>query len=340
MNRTPVKTVGIQPGAVAPSLNKAQQLFNQRIGQIEQRRRILALWQDSELDITQKIVGKLQPLLETGLDLRVRLLFQLDRAHARKGLSQSERRRLSELICDLSAAILGQRPDPELQFLYQRHSGADFPPLAAAEEDGRARDAWGEADGRERRRAAGGAEARKKSARQLEREQRQHSDREAIGRSLQGVYRKLASILHPDREPDAEARARKTTLMQRANDAYASRNLLQLLELQLELEHIDQTELDHLSAERLKHYNVILKQQLARLDQEIRQIEQALRAQLGLAADCEISVQFIAHHLSTAIGRARQDNRDMERELLVLEDIWQLKAWLAELRRQDRQPVG
>jgi hypothetical protein len=45
---------------------------------------------------------------------------------------------------------------------------------------------------------------------------------------------------HPDREPDPHERERKTALMQRANHAYGKNDLLKLLELQLELEHIDQ----------------------------------------------------------------------------------------------------
>ena len=72
--------------------------------------------------------------------------------------------------------------------------------------------------------------------------------------------------------------------MQRANQAYDKRNLLQLLELQLELEHIDAAALAGLSEERLKHFNQILKDQLAELDMEIMQTEARFCYQFGLTS--------------------------------------------------------
>jgi hypothetical protein len=72
--------------------------------------------------------------------------------------------------------------------------------------------------------------------------------------------------LHPDRETDPQERERKNALMQRVNQAYSKNSLLQLLELQLELEHIDQSAINNLSEDRLKHYNKILKEQVKELD--------------------------------------------------------------------------
>ncbi len=47
------------------------------------------------------------------------------------------------------------------------------------------------------------------------------------------------AVLHPDREPDEAERVRKTELMQRVNEAYSKKDLLQLVALQLEIEQID-----------------------------------------------------------------------------------------------------
>ena len=80
---------------------------------------------------------------------------------------------------------------------------------------------------------------------------------------MREVYRKLASALNPDRESDPIERERKTALMQRVNQDYARNNLLELMELQLELEHIDQDALKNISQDRLKHYNAIMKEQIA-----------------------------------------------------------------------------
>ena len=77
--------------------------------------------------------------------------------------------------------------------------------------------------------------------------------------------------------------------MQRVNQAYDKNNLLQLLELQLELEHIDQSAIDNISEDRLKHYNKILKDQLAELEQEIVHVEGGFRAQFGISPFVEVS---------------------------------------------------
>src|SRR5690349_234103 len=79
---------------------------------------------------------------------------------------------------------------------------------------------------------------------------------------LREIYRKLASAVHPDREADAERRAEKNELMQKINRAYATNDLLTLLEAQLRLEQIDPEHVTKLSGERLKHYNKLLSEQL------------------------------------------------------------------------------
>jgi hypothetical protein len=88
------------------------------------------------------------------------------------------------------------------------------------------------------------AAKRKPSAAAPAREERHAVEADQLKQSVRDIFRKLTSQLHPDREPDAAERARKTALMQRVNVAYAANDLLALLELQLEVEQIDQAELD------------------------------------------------------------------------------------------------
>ena len=70
-------------------------------------------------------------------------------------------------------------------------------------------------------------------------QQRQHAAAQQAGQSVRVIFRKLASALHPDREPDPAERQRKTLLMQQANPAYDRNDLLTLLSMQLDLEQID-----------------------------------------------------------------------------------------------------
>jgi hypothetical protein len=77
--------------------------------------------------------------------------------------------------------------------------------------------------------------------------------------SVRDIYRKLASVLHPDRETDPTERERKTALIQRANQAYGRNDLLELLTLQIETEQIDAGALADIPEARLRHYNDVLQ---------------------------------------------------------------------------------
>jgi hypothetical protein len=94
---------------------------------------------------------------------------------------------------------------------------------------------------------------------------------------LREIYRKLASAVHPDREADAARRAEKTELMQRINRAYATNDLLTLLETQLQLELIDPDHVSKISGQRLKQFNQLLSQQLDAPKAELRSLQDAFR---------------------------------------------------------------
>ena len=122
--------------------------------------------------------------------------------------------------------------------------------------------------------------------------------------------------------------------MQRANQAYGNNNLLQLLELQLELEHIDQSALDNISEDRLKHYNAILKEQVGELDQEILYVEARFRDAYGIPPFIEISPDTVVRNLAGDIASIRQGVRELEVDLLVFEDLKAIKSWLKGINLQ------
>lgn len=146
------------------------------------------------------------------------------------------------------------------------------------------------------------------------------------------VYRKLASTLHPDRETDPQERDRKTRLMQCVNEAYQKSNLLQLMELQLELEHIEQHALSSMSEERLKHYNTILKEQVRELDQEILHVESAFRYAYGIDPFEPVSPDTVLRNLGVDLKELRLNVRTLEQDLTAFEDIKNLKRWLKGIR--------
>lgn len=347
-------------------LSKEQKAFNSLVKKIDTKRAHLAAWQEIIPSYQQKHVRELTPLIEASLDLQVELVRRLDRASAQKGLTKTERRLISGLISGLAGGLAGTRDGEEMKAIYNKHSGFDLDAEEAAalqgmksmledvigidlgddvdmsspeeffrhaqarlQEEQTQFEAERQAD--EERRSK-----RKKTAKQIARETKQQEEQQQTTQSIRDLYRKLASTLHPDREPDPQERERKTALMQRINQAYEQRNLLLLLELQLELEHIDQGAINNISASRLKHYNNILKEQLQELEHEIWHTEELFKAQFGIAPYAPVSPATVMRHLSADIVSAQHAIRDLKNDLLVFDDIKRLKAWLKEMRHRPR----
>lgn len=367
MTRTSIKTVGIATDRVKSPLSKGQKAFNTLIKQIEQGRAQLAAWEDVIPRYQQKYASEMAPLAEASADLQVEMVYCLDRACDQKGLTKTERRLIAQLITELAAGLLAERDEAALKAIYNKHGRTDYDSDAATHiedmksmlEDvlgvelgddldmrspeemlNRARAKMHEAQAQsdayqlahEERRAK-----RKKSAKQLAKEARQQADAQQTSLSIREVYRKLVSALHPDRETDPQERGRKTALMQRVNQAYDKRNLLQLLELQLELEHIDQSAIDNMSEDRLKHYNKVLKEQLAELEQEIAHVEGGFRAQFDLSPFVDVSPRTILRKLDHDIVDVKHSIRDMKADLLAFEDIKKVKSWLRDMRQQAKR---
>ena len=124
--------------------------------------------------------------------------------------------------------------------------------------------------------------------------------------------------------------------MQRINQAYDQKNLLLLLELQLELEHIDQATINNITAGRLKHYNKILKEQLNELEHEIFLTEDMFKSQFGISPFERLTPSTVMCNLATDIVGIQNAIRELKDDLLVFQDIKKLKAWLKAMRRRPK----
>ncbi|WP_347454407.1 molecular chaperone DnaJ [Acinetobacter thermotolerans] len=110
---------------------------------------------------------------------------------------------------------------------------------------------------------------------------KRHQDKQAqaeklVNQSLKTVYLKIASIIHPDREPDESKKAEKTELLQRANEAYEQEDLFFLLKLQLEVEQSKNGSNKGLSSEQVKFYQQALEAQSQSLKQQIQELIESL----------------------------------------------------------------
>jgi hypothetical protein len=178
---------------------------------------------------------------------------------------------------------------------------------------------------------------RKKTARQLAKEARAEADALRLNQTLREIYRKLASALHPDRETDPQERARKTELMQRINLAYARNNLLQLLELQLEVEHIGENVITNLDDEKLRHFNAVLKEQVAELKQELAHVHSEFCARFRVDPFSGTKPETLMRNLQREIFSVERDNAELEQDLALLERPKGAKAWLRKLRTRARE---
>ena len=301
-----------------------QRGFDRLVGQLERARADLQQWETDTPRLLGRVHHELLPALRDLAQAQRALVEYLDGflAAPPKGTRFGKRQRaaLVELLVELVTNLLAQGPDGQLEAIYDRHSGVSYRQAQAEQEalelelaeqmlgsffgdevlEGHAahsaEELFSQVQARLQEQAEQQAAARE--ARAARRRQRRGPDpraeqraqeAQAASQSVRDIYRKLASSLHPDREPDAEQRAHKTRLMQQLNQAYQNNDLLGLLRMQLELEHIDAHALGELPAERLRHYNRVLKEQLAALQEETR--ERVGRLLISLDLDPHLAVR-------------------------------------------------
>jgi hypothetical protein len=169
--------------------------------------------------------------------------------------------------------------------------------------------------------------------------------RHDVSQALRDVYRKLVSALHPDREPDPDARERKTRQMQQVNLAYDASDLLTLLGLQLEIEQIDAAHLSSVPPQRLTHYNQILRDQLAGVESELELCVEPFR-EMGFGSGRPLTVLAIERQLSADIAQLRGTVRELRQDLAAFRDPTALRRLLeryeleAEILEEEIEDAG
>ncbi|HUW75533.1 MAG TPA: J domain-containing protein [Gallionella sp.] len=367
MLKIQTKAISIVTDKDHQHLSKEQKAFNTLIKKIDEKRASLAAWQEIIPAYLKKYASDYLPLVETSQDIQIEVVHCLDRASDQKGLTSTERRMIHDLISGMTGGLAAVRNDEELKNIYNKHSGSDFDAEEAASMNGlksmledvigvdlgddldmsspeeifkRAQAHMQEQQAQfeaERHEYEEHQAKRKKTAKQIAKESQEQAEEQQTSQSIRELYRKLVSALHPDREPDPQERERKTLLMQRINQVYDKKNLLLLLELQLELEHIDQATINNITAGRLKHYNKILKEQLSELEQEIFVTEDMFKAQFGISPFERLTPSTVMRNLAADIVSIQHAIRDLKNDLLAFKDIKMFKAWLKAMRRRQKR---
>lgn len=174
----------------------------------------------------------------------------------------------------------------------------------------------------------------RQSRRARQAQARDAAARAEASQSVRDVYRRLASSLHPDREPDAAQRQHKTALMARVNEAYDRNDLLALLSVQLEIEQIDPGHLAGLPDQRLKHFCLVLRDQLQAIEAELESLTGPLALSLGLRPD-RIKPTDLQRSLDQQIQHTRQACTELAQHNQWLRDPATRADFLRQLQIED-----
>ncbi len=357
MTKAHNKVVHIKPKPQAKTLTAAQKQFNSLGKKIDRQKKLLLEWKETIPAYHQKVGQEYDPLVETLNQHQLEWIRLLDKFHDQPLFKKTDKAKIKHLIIDVCEDLLAEMDTDEVKSIFNKYGDEDFDTLkqetdAAVGElmKGLAKEMFnvdlgddvdvsspekfkayleeklGEQS--ETQNQGQPAQPPKKTKKQLAAEARQQEEDAMASKSVQEVYRKLVAVLHPDREPDAAERERKTELMQRVNTAYGKKDLLQLLALQLEIEQIDLAHLSQMADSRLKHFNKILKEQLAELDQEILQIEETFKFQLQMPFYARLSPEQLVWNLAQDTREVEEQIAGIKKDLAFFDNAATFKAWL------------
>lgn len=158
----------------------------------------------------------------------------------------------------------------------------------------------------------------------LKRQQDKQAEAEKmVNQSLKTVYLKIASIIHPDREPDESKKAEKTELLQRANAAYEQEDLFFLLKLQLEVEKSKTDANKGLSSEQVKFYEQALQAQVQVLKQQIQELIDSLvwsdKAKIAVnKSKGQLNIEQLYKQIDADVSNVKQQLKAEKQRLMYM----------------------
>ena len=349
-----------------PSLGPAQKLFNQLLTSLEKNKDALQNLRQLADGHRGQMAERVYPLLQQQRVLKKQIILFFDRRlQDPQGLSKAVRAYVKQVVCNLALELVNAAQDDELSAIYKKHAGATKPAGQAdafADADAAMQAmmanlfgmdlgddalAWPEQvkaaamrkmqQQREQHEQHVGAQAawqaqqaqQAKQAKVKKTSKQARAERDGIDadKVLRGIYRRLASALHPDRELDAKERQRKTLLMVEVNVAHEKKDLLALLQLQLKVEQIDPAALSSLADDKLRHFNRMLKEQAASLQAELVQEQQALRSAFNLSYG-PITQKLMDTALRYEVREQQEFIDQLAQAIEQVQDDRGLKSWV------------
>lgn len=147
--------------------------------------------------------------------------------------------------------------------------------------------------------------------------------------TLRRIYRQLVSAWHPDREPQAHERRRKTALMGQVNTAYERQDLLTLLRLQGQLVREEVGDGARAQADaRLASMTLLLRRQVGAQERVRAALQSDLALEFDLPPGLPGQPRTLAADRLAKRQVLQQQVADLERDLRCLQDVPALRRWL------------
>ncbi len=309
-----------------------QRRFQAKQAQIEAYKTQLAEQRVLAQDFERRFAAAVDPIERKKSQLSLAIILYLDSRLDAKGLSKTIRAEMSEIIFMISHSLLqvGMLTNElsVLETLQAKHGKPsqedEGVPLideidAIFQESLRAD--WSEQAKEQERTAAKVAHL----ATRAKKEKPADADAE---QSLREVYRRLVSLLHPDREPDDAERLRKTALMVEANAANAKQDLLALLQLQWRVLAQNSDAIAQITDQKLRQFNLMLDKQLSTLERELSSAEFKFRRNFGIGQTQNLQAKTLNRVLRDHVNHGKDDLEQMVDSLNLIQDDVGLKYWV------------
>ena len=318
------------------------------------RKALLAKWQETVSEFEVKRSETFTPLMERYNQTRAEFVRRFDKFFTRKSFSGVQRDKMEHFIQETSAELIAAGFD-DLREIHDSYSPESFDEMdeqmGGATEDA-LRDIFESELGidlgddfdmnnpeavaarvaeqmeEKERQEAEGNTTKQKTAKETKKEAKAREEEEKVSQSIKSVYRELTRALHPDRETDESERLRKTELMQKVTGAYREKDLLKLLELQLEVEQIDQSMIDDIADDRLKHFIKVLERQLEDIRMEVEAIAMPLQQMAQINSYGVVSPAQVMQKFKEDTELLKQDTLAMEEDLSDLKTVKGIQQWL------------
>lgn len=356
--------------AQSSTMSPEMKAFNRALVRIDKIKAQMAEMEATCQAHQQAKQAELQPLLAQETQLIREMVLFLDGHLELKSLSKTQRKTATTLLLTL-AASLASHGDAEMAELHDRRSPQTLDDIeketakaaAMSIQDmvesvlgERAPDLEGvddpeemmratirhmqklEEEDRLRREAA--SAARKAKRKPSAAQEQAQAAQEHADVTLKTIFRQIASRLHPDREPDEQERLRKTALMSEANAAYDRKDLVALMNIQLQAEMVDRDHASRLSAERLAALTLLLKQQAAELERERQMAQQRWMHQLNVPFGLSLQPAMLRSWLNHTLSEYNERLTHWREDLAQVQEETGFRAWLNEqtkvLKEQER----